>query len=452
MIKLKKIYVTKSLRYLLIGILFLFAPKVFSQKLLVYSNVKVGEIAPDIIFKNIDKYTKSEKKLSEFTEKLLIVDFWATWCSPCIGMMPRMDSLKKVFNKDLIFMSVTKQPKSYAQPFLNKVEKDRGQSFNIPVVYGDTVLHKLFPHTSLPHYVWLDPVNRKVIAITGAQFVTEKNIKAYLANGSTENLIFKTDKWLDYNDRDYTLLEYLSSSTNNEIKTMPKQFSSFWGYIPNLRGLMYSHLRDSINNNRFLAKNSTPLLLLTYAFGEGRRFLQTKSVILLTKETEKLTTDLSYEAYWSWQKENAVTYEISVLPQNRHLIFEMMRNDMLNYFNRYEIKIEKRMDTCLVLVSTGPNDNLKSKGGKWKVVRDQFGYRSTNQPFSDFIVNLCFYHFTDSPVLVDETKIDFNIDLDLNVSNFHDIGQLNKELSRYNLKFVKKEAMGEFLIISDKVR
>ncbi|ULT39963.1 thioredoxin domain-containing protein [Niabella defluvii] len=27
--------------------------------------------------------------------KALILDFWATWCSPCIALFPKIDSLKK---------------------------------------------------------------------------------------------------------------------------------------------------------------------------------------------------------------------------------------------------------------------------------------------------------------------------------------------------------------------
>ena len=64
-----------------------------AQKTIEYSNIKVGDTAPDILFNNLTKYKTSEQRLSNFSEKLLIIDFWATWCSPCVGMLPRMDSL-----------------------------------------------------------------------------------------------------------------------------------------------------------------------------------------------------------------------------------------------------------------------------------------------------------------------------------------------------------------------
>lgn len=436
--------------FTIIASLSLFTPSLYAQNYIELSNIKVGDTAPDILFSDIDKYKSSEKKLSEFSEKLVIIDFWATWCAPCLKMLPTMDSLMRQFKEDLLFISVTSESQNYAQPFLKKFEINQKSKFKIPTIYGDTVLRKLFPYRTLPHYVWLDTRTKKVVAITRAEEVTNNNIRNFLQNDQSNELSLKLDRWLDYNDSE-SLLAYLTKLNNPEVKSTPSQYSSFWGYIPDLKGAQYSHLRDSVNNNRILIKNNPKRSIIKYAFGEGRKFFQEKSMIIESKDRDKITTDLERAAYRNWLKQNAITYEISVLPENRDKIFEMMRQDIINYFSNLDIHIEKRKANCLVLTSTGSNESLRSKGGQWQVIKDQFGYRIINSFLDDFIVDLTFYYLQDAPVIVNEVKlIDFNIDMDLKVSDFSDIKQLNAELAKYNLKFVEKEAMAEFLIIKDK--
>lgn len=421
----------------------------FAQKILEYSNIKVGESAPDILFKNLTKYKKTEQQLSEFSEKLLIIDFWATWCSPCVNMLPRMDSLRKEFEEDLIFISITNEPRSYAEPFFGKVEKNLGISFNIPVIYGDTTIQKLFPHRLLPHYVWIDLKTNKVVAITGLLHITKEKIESYLRNGVIYDLPEKNDQRLDYSNSQ-PLLGYLTGLSGQKKKYLPIQYSNFWSYIPDLNSGIIAHLGDSVNNNRIAVRNMSKQQLIQYAFGEGRKFFQSNSVLLETKNKDKLHTNLSDEPYYIWRAQNSITYEINVLPESRDKIFDMMRTDLVNYFVDYDIAIQKRKANSLVLISTGSNEVARSKGGKPKVKKDQFGYYATNISLDAFFQNLSFYYLTDTPVLVNETSIDFNIDLDLDVLNFQDINQLNRELGKYNIQFVEKEALAEFLVIRDK--
>lgn len=56
-----------------------------------------GRLAPQFFVKDRSGQLHS---LNDFRGKVVLVNFWATWCPPCIEEMPSMDSLQKTLDQE----------------------------------------------------------------------------------------------------------------------------------------------------------------------------------------------------------------------------------------------------------------------------------------------------------------------------------------------------------------
>ncbi len=146
--------------------------------------LKIGDKVPDVEFNLLNASTASSK-LSDYRGKLVLLDFWATWCGSCLQTFPKMDSLQKEFKNNLqvIFINSmsTGDDKRKVELFLKKWQLDHGSIFTIAVAYEDKMALALFPRTYLPHYVWISP-NGKVVAVSSSVLVTRETIRAILGD------------------------------------------------------------------------------------------------------------------------------------------------------------------------------------------------------------------------------------------------------------------------------
>lgn len=114
-----------------------FALSVFASLLLANLNplsaqtLQVGSKAPPLNIQHwISDGGGAYPHVTEFAPgKIYVVEFWATWCGPCIQAMPHLAELQEKYGKKIQFISVSDEPLSEISALLAEDYPGTGKTF-----------------------------------------------------------------------------------------------------------------------------------------------------------------------------------------------------------------------------------------------------------------------------------------------------------------------------------
>ena len=116
------------------------------------NEIKAGVTAPDFTGKKLDG---NELKLSEYKGKVVLLDFWASWCGPCQKELPfLMELFDNNDDKNFIIIAVNIDKKiESAQKFLDKI---KGKA-HFPVIWDNTsAIPSLYQIETMPTTIFID--------------------------------------------------------------------------------------------------------------------------------------------------------------------------------------------------------------------------------------------------------------------------------------------------------
>lgn len=410
--------------------------------------VKPGDRLPDLRFAPLTGYEHPSASLSDFRGKIVILDFWATWCAPCVMMIPKMDSLQREFAGKVQFIAIAYQPENVVNNFMEKLEAQRHQQYHLTKLCGDTTLKNIFRPASYPHYVWID-AEGNMAAITGFQDITADNIQKLLKGEALATTV-KQYAEVPY---DYHKPMLIGGNGGDGSNLLYHSFlTSYTPGLPPGRAIVV----DSLKGKKITCKNNCIHWLYETAFSDSGRSFNRQNTRYLVKDTTRITNRKAVgQAYLDWLAEgNGYCYELQVPPALVPAALSMMRQDLDRYFTQYKAAIIKEDRQCLILGKSSPSKIPVNAGAAPDVRLDRFGWTVSNCTIDVLCQRLNFFNIFRYPV-IDETGITSAVDLEIPIKQVTqaggpDIEAINQELSRYGLQLQPGKRKQEILIIQDR--
>lgn len=132
-----------------------------------------GETVPDFSLKKIDGSTF---KLSDYMgKKIILIDFWATWCKPCKKLLKELQQIHLDYEDNLEVIAISSDDVSA----FSKVEsyiKGKGFTFLVLLDPDSSVTRILNPSQMLPFTLMIDKKGDIVYTHTGYMPGYEKQL------------------------------------------------------------------------------------------------------------------------------------------------------------------------------------------------------------------------------------------------------------------------------------
>jgi thiol-disulfide isomerase/thioredoxin len=279
--------------------------------------VKIGDSVPDYTFEKVVNHSKSTLNLRETKGKILIIEFWGTWCGPCIPALEHLDELQKKFKNDVAVVGISDDTEERLNKFLLK------RPVAIPLV-SDTFDKKstFFKIEGVPITYVVDRTN-KILAITSPSEITEESLKKLIEN---KNVDFKYNTGKSFSNADpfgVDLKTIYSFTIKPAIDTIPGT-------------IFKTHNQGVFNGRRLSFINVTPKFFIEKIF----------------QKTSYQTLVLADKSKFKFQPENIFSYDIIVPEDDKDNLYVIAQEEIKRRLN-YKVYVEQR------------NTDVYIHNGKW---------------------------------------------------------------------------------------
>ncbi len=407
--------------------------------------LKVGDSLPESFF------TKTFTRISEFGDsvnftfakkanQLVILDFWATWCAPCITSLEALQPIQQQLGDSLLVLALNEQLPSTWQPFVKQ------KAWKLNSLLQVQYLKQLFPHVSIPHQIWI--LNGKVMQITTAHTATLANIRAIL-KGQPINAYQKIDPI------DFAIQEPLFLN-NNGVLGQTLQFQS-----------ILAKYNKTLPNNKVYFKIG-PLTQITFAnlgimgiyqhlyaqLKDPALIYNNRSLNLLPDSLKNkiAPTTIDRQDIYSWLAGNAYNYSFSINKElTKSKLLETIISSLAIYFEAMRIKVAlvERDQLCYVIVAPNKWGKLASNAPKSSIRQNKEGKLVFERiPQKDMVAYLQLkFKGLAYPLISDDL---FDNEIDLTLKDVSNVNALAKSLEQAGLALHQTDRKVSMLVFTEK--
>ncbi len=125
------------------------------------------------------KFTGERITSEELKGKVVMLDFWATWCPPCVEEMPMLVKVAQEYkSKGVVFIAVNRDDPEDAEEDVTAFINHKVPGLRPFAAYGDAVSGAVFKVRALPTIYIVDPSGKIIASQTGQ--VSERRVRAWL--------------------------------------------------------------------------------------------------------------------------------------------------------------------------------------------------------------------------------------------------------------------------------
>lgn len=415
-----------------------------------FKTYTVGDKVPDLVFKNLVNHTSQQASLTDYTGKLLLIDFWELTCSSCIAAFPKIQQIQQQFRNEVQVITVTRHGN------LQEYAKFRStfpglKNFSLPTVLRDDELYKMFPFEFISHVVWIDG-HGVVKAITGTDYITPENIELALREGPLPWPVKKDIIGFDYEK------PMLVFSDTSEIKAPLTYYSALTGSIPGI-DMLQKEIEDSVRKIITINKFNQNLLMLAVGSvtGSTNGSVDPRYLVLDVKDRSRFIRG-KHQYYDQWKMKNSYCYS-ATLPSGISEAdkLEFLKKDFARWLDvlGYSAKKERRETACYALVTTRDNKKDITAGNSDEESRYQYPYDSSyvrKTSADNFVLTVNRFIRGFPSLLVNKTGLgaDLRMNITFSKNAFDDVASLKKELLQYGFDLVPSACEVELYVITEK--
>ncbi|QNK61106.1 redoxin domain-containing protein [Pedobacter sp. PAMC26386] len=396
-------------------------------------NLNVGDQVPNVIISKIIRNDKSNAKLSDFKDQLLIIDFWDTFCGSCIDALPRLDTLQQQFGSRIKILPVSYQSEAVMSAFFKNNNFVNKRNVKLPCVVEDKLLGSYFPYKLISHEVWI--YKGVVKAITGTDYITAKNIQTILDG--------KTVKWPVKNDMvNFDPKKPIFAQTEADQYNTTGHFLKYSGITGHREGIdykkaiVYDTLATGYRSAFYNKSIVQAFTMMTFLLNPKTFILHPDRLILEVKDKSRYVYEKEKKFPSDWLSEHEICYEmVSAKPMDKKERLEYIYSD-LQHLLGVNARWEKRDVNCLVIIKNKEVNidslNATRKTGKKVIVSGiPVFYLDQSEQY---------------PPGIDETGIKGQIV----IQDFSNLDGLKKQLQLYGCDIIEAKRNIDVMVITEK--